>query len=267
MMGPSAMSSYFREIAKTPLLSAQEERSLFRRLRRGDQHARHHVGAANQRLVVSIAKKHLGRGLPLADLVGEGNVGLMRAIDRFQLSKGCRFVTYAVYWIRQAISRAVLEKVPTVRPPVDLAAQLPAYRRTVDRLHERLGRRPFPQETARTLGVTRKHLGRLEQAAHVLTAVEALPESDAISPEPNGGGCAALRQLEASDMVRALMRLVTQREREILTLRYGLAGGQPLTCREVGDRVQVTRARIAQIERRALNKMLAHVAGGDGAQM
>ena len=262
MIGSDSLTEYFNAISSIPLLTKQEEIDLFRRLQDGDGSARHQIAEANQRLVIKIAKSHLGRGLPFGDLIGEGNVGLMRAIDKFDLSRKCRLATYAIHWIRQAIIRGIQEKAPMVRPPVDLTGMVSRFRRTVSQLEQKLGRRPHIKEVARTIRVSAEKVIRLHQAERALYGIGPLPEFDAIdsvsvSRTGEDPSTRTDREIEARDMVEVLIQAVTDREREILSLRFGLDGRPPMTLRQVGERLHVTRARVGQIQSRAMAKMFA----------
>lgn len=255
------LKPYFDDVAGIPLLTPDEERALFRKLRSGDEAARHKIVVANQRLVIMIARQHLDRGLAYGDLIGEGNVGLMRAIDKFKLSKKCKLSTYAMHWIRQAITRAIHAKAHTVRPPVDLTAQVPKYRRTVDRLADDLGRRPSQPEIAKTLGMSHSKAGRLEKASLAISPMKPLGESGSVDTvtvraiDEEQAWATALRETEERDMVDVLLRAVPRRYRDVIRLRYGLDGGQPLTLESVGTRLGVTRERVRQIQTQAIKKM------------
>ena len=262
MSSSDSLREYFKSISDIPLLTKEQEIELFERLQAGEESIRERIAEANQRLVVKIAKTRLGQGLTFGDLIGEGNVGLMRAIEKFDLSRKCRFATYAIHWIRQAVSRAIQEKAHTVRPPVDLTGQMPHYQRTVRHLEEELGRRPDVKEVAKALRVTPEKAARLDKAERALYGVKALPEFESIDTAPvertgNEPWLVADRQVEARDMVEVLMHAVTEREREILSLRFGLGDTHPMTLQEVGKRLNVTRARVGQIENRAMAKMFA----------
>jgi len=262
MSSSDSLREYFKSISEIPLLTKEQEIELFERLQAGEESIRERIAEANQRLVVKIAKTRLGQGLTFGDLIGEGNVGLMRAIEKFDLSRKCRFATYAIHWIRQAVTRAVQEKAHTVRPPVDLTGQVPQYRRTVRQLEEKLGLRPDVKEIAKALRVTPEKAARLDKAERALYGVKPLPEFESIDTAPvertgNEPWLTADRQIEARDMVEVLMQAVTDREREILSLRFGLGGTHPMTLQEVGKRLNVTRARVGQIENRAMAKMCA----------
>ena len=265
MTSSQALKEYFKSVSDIPLLTKEQEKQLFKDFGAGDDTARRKIAEANQRLVIKIAKTRLGQGLPFGDLIGEGNVGLMRAIEKFDLKRECRFATYAIHWIRQAVQRAVQEKAPTVRPPVDLTGQVPKYRRTTSELHQKLGRQPHITEIARALRVSPDKASRLDKAEKALYGVKALPEYESIDTAPvfrdgNEPWVMADRQVEARHMIRMLMQAVNERERQILSLRYGLEGQRPMTLQEVGKRLKVTRARVGQIESRAMAKMTALLA-------
>ncbi len=260
MKSNESLKEYFSAISDIPLLTKQGEIDLFKQFQKGDPNARAKIAESNQRLVIKIAKSHLGRGLSFGDLIGEGNVGLMRAIEKFDLERKCRFATYAIHWIRQAVTRSIQEKAPTVRPPVDLTGQVPKYRRKVSELSDKLGRDPSHKEVARALRISPDKAERLSKAERALYGVKPLPEFETIDTAPvaetgNEPWIAAHRVLEAKDTLNLLMEAVTDREREILTLRYGLGGRLPMTLQEVGKRLNVTRARVGQIESRAMTKM------------
>ena len=268
MSQTASLTAYFREVSITPLLSRREEKDLFHRVRRGDQSARNEAAKANQRLVIKIARQWLGRGLPFDDLIGEGNVGLMRAIDKFDASRNCRFATYAIYWIRQSIARGIQEKAHTVRLPLDLAGQVRRYRRSVDHIAREMGRQPCKSEVARRLRVPRSKLDRLDRAERALQGAVPLSDFGAVDTVQSGHdsdhGRSWLREIEARDILAVLARAITERERDVLCLRYGLDGRRPMTLEEVGRIHNVTRARIGQIEKRAIEKMSAEAGMAPG---
>ena len=262
MNNSDSLKGYFKAISNIPLLSRQEEIDLFERFGRGEDGVRQKIAEANQRLVVKIAKSHLGRGLTFGDLIGEGNVGLMRAIEKFDLKKKCRFATYAIHWIRQSVTRSIQEKAHTVRPPVDLTGQVPHYRKKVYELSQKLGRQPHVNEVAKAMHMTPEKAGRLDKAERALYGVKALPEFESIDTAQvaltgNESWLTADRAVEARDMLDVLMQAITDREREILSMRFGLTGRQPMTLQQVGKQLNVTRARVGQIESRAMAKMHA----------
>lgn len=255
-----ALNKYFKEIRKVSLLTAEQERKLFRRLGRGDKSAREHIAEANQRLVIKVARSYQNHGLPLVDLLGEGNVGLMRAIDKFDVSRGFKFSTYAFHWIRQAISRAILQKAHSVKPPIHLTARIPRYRSAVNSLTSELGRAPANSEVARAMRLPRREVEGLTAADRAIRMVKPLPEFELLEDLPQDDSYETSAQtveqrVEAADQVEQLMGAVTDRERQILAMRYGLTGKHAMTLQEIGTRLNVTRARIGQLENRALAKM------------
>ena len=259
-MAYSELRAYFTSIARIPLLTPDEEVELFRQLRKGDESARARLAEANQRLVIKTAGAHLTDGLTFGDLIGEGNVGLMHAIDRFDLSRQCRFSTYAIHWIRRAIIQATQEKPHTIRLPGDLAGRLPRYRRTIAELNDELSRRPTLRESARAMGVTTHMVKRLDRANRVISGFQALPEQSSLDTVPVARTgyepwLSAEREVEARDLAEVLMRAVTRRERTILSLRFGLDGRGPMTLEEIGRQLSLTKARIGQIESQAMAKM------------
>ena len=261
MTEAESLSTYLREMSRVPLLDEEGERCLRRRVRHGDADARTRVAAANQRLVVKIAKRHFGRGVPLSDLIGAGNVGLMRAIDKFKLSKRCRFSTYAVHWIRQAIGRAVDTGAHTVRPQLGDAPRIRAYRQAISRLWRELGCRPSKAEIAKELRISLPRVERLEKAARATYAVKPLPDFGTIDAAPvaerdgTHDWYKPFREIEERDTVDVLMQALTERERQILRLRYGLDGDRPLTYQEIGARYNFTRSRAEQVVAQAVAKM------------
>lgn len=253
---------YLRSIGRIKLLTAQEEIRLARRIAKGDQLAKKRLIQANLRLVVSVAKKYQGRGLPFLDLIQEGNLGLIRAAEKFDPERGFKFSTYATWWIRQGITRALADKSRTIRVPVHMVETINQLRKTTRKLAQDLGRRPNMEELAKSLGVT---VNRIKE----IVAATRMPLSlDTPYGEDEDNSLAELVEDEASvppevstethlllnDIRRALATL-TPRERDILTLRFGLNDGQPKTLEQVGKLVGITRERTRQIEIKALRAL------------
>jgi RNA polymerase primary sigma factor len=265
----SPLGIYLRQINETPLLGAAEERELARRTRAGDVAARERMVRANLRLVVSIARAYNGRGLPLPDLVEEGNVGLLRAVAAFDPGMNTRFCTYASYWIKQAIRLALLRAASPVRVPPFARAQLRRWSEAARRLESELGRRPDEEEIARSLGLSRRRLKVLKRALLALhpvqqagagndqRALEELLEDDR-TPGPVG----ALAQTDTLRQVLTALNALEPRQAMVLRLRFGLNGEEPRTLKEVGRRLGVTRERVRQIERQAL-RVLGRKCGAD----
>jgi RNA polymerase primary sigma factor len=261
-LAPSAIALYLSEIRRTNLLTAQEEIDLALRVEQGDPGARARMIESNLRLVVKIAKRYTHRGLALLDLIEEGNLGLIRAVERFRADKGCRFSTYATWWIRQAIDRALVNQANTVRLPVHISDDIARLFRTASHLRTAEGQEPDAERIAQEMGVRPAHVRRLLTFARRSFSLDqplgedgdySLQDTleDTDTPDP------ADRVLQ-EDRVRLLaewLRRLNPREREILELRYGLGEEDPLTLEEIGKRYRVTRERIRQIETGALRKL------------
>ncbi len=260
--GEDILRVYLSEIARAPLLTREEEAALGRRIERGDRAAYQRLVESNLRLVVAVAKRYVGHGVPLLDLIQEGNRGLLRAAEKFDWRRGLKFSTYAHWWIRQAITRALATQARTVRLPVHVHDTLTRLTRVTDRLRQDLGREPTPGEVARATGLSAALVRDLVQVAQEPVSLD-LPvgeEEDATLGEfVSDRGALAPEQpvfaaLERQALARALAEL-TPRERRVLTLRFGLAGTRPRTLDEVGRIFGVTRERVRQIQNRALAKL------------
>ena len=254
--------SYLNEIGRIPLLTAKEEVDLAQRIERGDESAREHLITANLRLVVSVAKKYTGHGIPLLDLIQEGNAGLMRAAEKFDWRRGYKFSTYATWWIRQAVTRAIAEQSRTIRLPVHVHEKLTKSYRVQRDLQLRLGREPNDDEIASEMEMSEDQIGELKQAARLPISLETpigedgdteighlIPDDDAIEPLE-----AATRQL-LTEQLGNVMEMLDSREQKILRLRYGLDDDTPRTLDQVGQEFGLTRERIRQIESQALRKL------------
>lgn len=260
--GELNLRRYLREISDTPLLTVEEEVSLAARIRKGDAEARDRMIRSNLRLVVKIAKDFDGMGLPLLDMINEGNIGLMRAVERFDPRKGAKLSTYAAWWIKQAIKRALANQGKTIRLPVHLVDRVAKIRRTANRLHEELGREATEAEIAEALDMTRERVTELLTASYRPASLDAPMGDDAdtqlqdIVPDENIQ--TAYEDYEAQtrlDLLRELVGQLEEREFTIIRYRYGLDGGPERTLEEVGDRFGVTRERIRQIQGSALAKL------------
>ena len=253
---------YLREIGKVPLLTADQEVSLAKRIERGDMHAKQQMIEANLRLVVSIAKGYLGRGLSFLDLIQEGSLGLIRAVEKFDYRKGYKFSTYATWWIRQAVTRAIADKARTIRIPVHMVEKLNRVVHIERQLVQRLGREPRPEEIARELAMSTDEVRDILRMAQLPVSLEKpigeeeeselgdfVQDEQAVSPFDS-----ATMTLRREDVERALDSL-PERERKVLELRFGLKGEQPCTLEEVGRAFGVTRERIRQIENNTLKKL------------
>lgn len=257
---------YLREIGKIPLLSAEEELDLAQRVVAGDKDAKDKMAEANMRLVVSIAKRYVGRGLDLLDLIQEGNTGLLRAVEKFDPDKGFKFSTYATWWIRQAITRAIADQARTIRIPVHMVETINKLLRTQRRLTQELNREPTNEEIAAAMEIEVdkvEHIMKIKQDISSLDAsirddeeesvlADFIEDEDTITPEQS-----ATNQL-LKEQVKGMLGALTEREQKILKLRFGLEDGKQHTLEEVGQEFSVTRERIRQIEAKALAKLRKH---------
>ncbi|MDR7554593.1 MAG: sigma-70 family RNA polymerase sigma factor [Armatimonadota bacterium] len=260
--GEDILRVYLSEIARAPLLTREEEAALGRRIEQGDRAAYQRLVESNLRLVVAVAKRYVGRGVPLLDLIQEGNRGLLRAAEKFDWRRGLKFSTYAHWWIRQAITRALAAQARTVRLPVHVRDTLARLTRVTDQLRQDLGREPTPTELARATGLSAAVVRDLTQVAQEPVSLD-LPvgeeEEATLGEFVSDRGALAPEQpvfaaLERQILARALAEL-TPRERRVLVLRFGLAGARPHTLDEVGRIFGVTRERARQIQNRALAKL------------
>ncbi len=257
---------YLREIGKIPLLNAEEELALAQKVVAGDKGAKDKMAEANMRLVVSIAKRYVGRGLDLLDLIQEGNTGLLRAVEKFDPDKGFKFSTYATWWIRQAITRAIADQARTIRIPVHMVETINKLLRTQRRLTQELNREPTNEEIAQAMEIDVdkvEHIMKIKQDISSLDASvrddeedsvlgDFIEDEDTISPEES-----ATNQL-LKEHVKEMLSSLTEREQKILKLRFGLEDGKSHTLEEVGQEFSVTRERIRQIEAKALAKLRKH---------
>lgn len=257
---------YLREIGKIPLLKPDEELELARRVVAGDKRAKDQMAEANMRLVVSIAKRYVGRGLDLLDLIQEGNTGLLRAVEKFDPDKGFKFSTYATWWIRQAITRAIADQARVIRIPVHMFETINKLLRTQRRLTQELNREPTNEEIAKAMEMEVEkveHIMKIKQDIHSLDASvrddeedsvlgDFIEDEDTVSPEES-----ATTQL-LKEHVKDMLSGLTEREQKILKLRFGLEDGKSHTLEEVGQEFSVTRERIRQIEAKALAKLRKH---------
>ena len=253
---------YLREIGKVPLLTADQEVTLAKRIERGDMGAKTAMTEANLRLVVSIAKGYLGRGLSFLDLIQEGSLGLIRAVEKFDYRKGYKFSTYATWWIRQAVTRAIADKARTIRIPVHMVEKLNKVVHIERQLVQRLGREPSPEEIAEELEMTTEEVREILRMSQLPISLEkpigeeedsSLGDfvEDEQAESPFDTAQLSLRREDVEMALNALPR----REREVIELRYGLLGGEPRTLEEVGRAFGVTRERIRQIENNTLKKL------------
>jgi RNA polymerase primary sigma factor len=261
---PSADSLrlYLRSIGRISLLTADQEVDLAKRIERGDLDAKQHMVEANLRLVVSIAKDYAGRGLTLLDLIQEGSLGLIRAAEKFDYRRGYKFSTYATWWIRQAVTRALADKGRTIRIPVYMVERLNKVVFTERQLVQTLGREPTPEEIAGELEYTPCQVREIRRLVHEPVSLEKpvgdeehSKLGDFVEDEAAESPFEVASQSLCRDGVKRALACLPRREREIIELRFGLCGGNPRTLEEVGDVLELTRERIRQIEQHTLKKL------------
>ena len=253
---------YLKEIGKVPLLNAEEEKDLARAMKEGSQEAKDRLCEANLRLVVSIAKRYVGRGMQFLDLIQEGNLGLIKAVDKFDYEKGFKFSTYATWWIRQAINRAIADQARTIRIPVHMVETINKLIRVQRQLLQELGREPEVEELAQEMGISPEKVREIQKISQEPVSLEKpigeeedshlgdfIPDDDAPSPADQ----AAFTLLK--EQLLEILSGLTPREEKVLRLRFGLDDGRSRTLEEVGREFNVTRERIRQIEAKALRKM------------
>ena len=253
---------YLKEIGKVPLLTADEEIELAKRMEEGDEYAKMKLCEANLRLVVSIAKRYVGRGMLFLDLIQEGNLGLIKAVDKFDYRKGYKFSTYATWWIRQAITRSIADQARTIRIPVHMVETINKLIRVSRQLLQTYGREPSPEEIAKEMGITVEKVREIQKIAQEPVSLETpigeeedshlgdfIPDDDVPAPAE-----AAAFSMLKEQLVEVLDTL-TDREQKVLKLRFGLDDGRSRTLEEVGKEFDVTRERIRQIEAKALRKL------------
>jgi len=256
---------YLSEIGRVPLLTAAEEIKLSKAIRQGDSVAKQKLAEANLRLVVSIAKKYIGRGLSFLDLIQEGNIGLFRAVEKFDYRRGFKFSTYATWWIRQAITRAIADQARTIRIPVHMVETINKLTHTQRRLVQELGREPLPEEIAVEMDMDVRKVRHILKISQDIISLEApvgteedsrlgdfIEDSDALSPSETTN-----RQI-LKENIHDMLQYLTEREQKIIKMRFGLIDGRTHTLEEVGKEFNVTRERIRQIEAKVLQKLKDH---------
>ncbi len=264
---PDNIQMYLKEIGKTPLLKSQEEKDLAKRILKGDKQAKDKLINANLRLVVSIAKRYINRGpLNISDLIQEGNFGLFRAVEKFDYTKGFKFSTYATWWIRQAITRALADQSRTIRIPVHMVETISKYTQTRRKLAQELGRDPLTEEIAVEMGLGVDKVRHIEKISQSVVSLEApigedddkSVRGDFIPDEKNPTPFQSTSQELLRDQIRKILGDLTPREQKVLEMRFGLTDGVTHTLEEVGKVFSVTRERIRQIEAKALEKIRQH---------
>lgn len=258
----SPLEQYLREITEVPLLTPDEEVKLARRIQRGDKKAREHMIRANLRLCVKIARDYEHHGVPLLDLVNEGNIGLMKAVDYFDPTKGAKFSTYSSWWIKQAIKRAVANQSRTIRIPIHLRDRIANFWRTHSRLHNELGREPSDEEIADEMGLPINRIRKMRRAMLTTISLDAQlgdddssTVSEVVADERSTTAYQDLEHRTRTDLVRELLDRLNDRELTILRQRFALEGGNEKTLEEVGQMFNLTRERIRQVQNIALTKL------------
>ncbi len=262
--GLDAIKYYLKEIRKTPLLTFEQEQEIAKRIAQGDQEARARMIEANLRLVVAIGKKYINRGLQFSDIIEEGNLGLIRAVEKFQYQKGFKFSTYASWWIKQTIERAIVNQTRTIRLPVHIAEIVNSYMRTMRQLTQKLGREPNTEEIAKKMRVTVDKVRSISQVVRETysldmligdqeedTLKDILQDSSAVSP------ASFSEDNRRREHIDEWLKQLSVSERKVVELRFGLIDGEPKTLDSIGKEFGITRERVRQIETQALNKLRA----------
>lgn len=257
-----ALGAYLKEIGEIPLLTRADEVRLGKRIKKGDRAAREQMIRANLRLVVKIAHDYSGLGLPLLDLISEGNIGLMKGVERFDPNRGTKFSTYGAWWIKQAVRRALANQSKTIRLPVHLVDKLAKMRRIAMQLSDELGREPTDEELAKEIGVTAQRVAQLRRISMRPASLNAMvgDEADAELGDLIADETAVMpgRELESRNLIkelRSVLHVLDARERAILSLRFPLSDETPPTLEQIGKKFKVTRERIRQIQNVALKKL------------
>ncbi|HKK19682.1 MAG TPA: sigma-70 family RNA polymerase sigma factor [Opitutales bacterium] len=258
----NVMRTYMQEIGKTPLLTKEEEIELAARIKKGDKKARDHMISANLRLVVKIAHDYNNFGLPMLDLISEGNIGLVKAVERFDPSKGGKLSTYAAWWIKQSIKRALANQSKTIRLPVHLVDRIAKMRKITAELAEELDREPTDEEIAYEMDLPVNKVAHLKSVSVRPSSLDAPVGEDGdttfgelVGDENESSPLDNLQEKSMSNDIRSVIDQLEDREAEIIHLRFGLDGNHPLTLEEVGERFEITRERVRQIQNIALHKM------------
>lgn len=260
------IKAYLKDVRKIPLLTAKEEVELSRLVQKGDEEARKRMIRSNLRLVISIAKRYMNLGVPLSDLIEEGNIGLMKSIEKFDPERGFRFSTYSAWWIKQGISRAIIDQGKMIRVPVYMNEEILKYKKTVEMLTHKLKRKPHVNEIARKLQTTVDKIRDLERAIAKMSSLDAPIGEDGDSQVKDiiedQGSVGADEQLEVffnRERAHGYLAMLGERERKILTMRYGLEDGKSYTLAEIANKLGVSRERVRQIEAATIKKIQQHI--------
>ncbi len=258
----SPLETYLREINETALLSAKEEKDLARAIAQGDVRARDRMVRANLRLVVNISRGYTGKGLGLQDLIEEGNLGLLRAVEGFDPDVGTRFSTYASYWIKQSIKRSLINSAKTIRIPAYMVELLSKWRRASIRLSDELRRNPTPEEVARLLGLPKRKLPIIKKAIQIYNSTPQTDQSDSgwslsemVTDDRTRNPADALLENDVLRHVKSMLGDLDDREASVLKMRFGLENTEPHTLKEIGEKLGLTRERVRQIETEALKRL------------
>lgn len=266
---PDAIKAYLKEIKKLPLLSFEEEQALAKKVAQGDETARQKMIEANLRLVISIGKRYLNRGLPFSDIIDEGNLGLMKAVDKFKYEKGFRFSTYASWWIRQSIERAIINQTQNIRVPVHIAEKINNLLSVLGSLSKELRRDPSIEEVAGKMGIPTEEVMRLKQITSKTYSLDrpfsakddsflkdVVEDTTAMSPAKTTEGV-----IRREEILKWLKEVLKENEQMIIIRRFGLDGGETETLESIGKRMGITRERVRQIESAALQKLFREITG------
>jgi len=266
----SDLGAYLRDISKIPLLKAEEEKELATRARKGDREARERLISSNLRLVVSIAKRYTSRGLSLLDLIEEGNLGLLKAVERFDPGTEFRFSTYATWWIKQAIRRALTNTAKTVRVPAYMVELVAQWKAAADELTAKLGRRPTVDQITRRVQISPERLSLIKRVIKASQTSSQAVSLDMLAAASDSIEDPRTRKPEQTvfdeaekESIRRILSAISSREADVLSLRYGLSDRKPMTLEEIGDKLGLTRERVRQIEREALHKLYGEMTKDD----
>jgi RNA polymerase primary sigma factor len=257
----SSLNKYLQEIGCFPLLTAEEEMELARKIKEGDAAARDRMIKANLRLVVTIAGDYVDLGLPMVDLISEGSIGLTKAVERFDSTKGAKLSTYAAWWIKQSIKRALSNQAKTIRLPVHLVEKISKVRRLAIEMGSELGREPTDEELAEEIGLSPERVAELRNGSSRPLSLEAVVDDDStelgelIADEEAQTSYDWLRDQDLQSQLKGALHVLDDREKRIVFQRFGLDGGQPRTLEQLGEAIGVTRERIRQLQTRALEKL------------